>query len=99
MRWRQAFMTEVFGALQQLGLRACPVCYSAESLRMSPFPVILVDGDFAAEADAGFPEGEHGDLTLAVRVECRTCGHLLLFNAQRFRTVDEKILQAGVATN
>src|SRR5215472_18590420 len=99
MRWRQAFMTEVFEALQRLGLRACPVCGSGESLCMSPFPVILVDGDFAADAEADFPEGEHGDLTLAVRVECRTCGNLLLFNAQRFRTGDEKILQNGVATN
>jgi hypothetical protein len=92
-------MTEVFGALRQLGLRACPVCGSAESLCMSPFPVILVDGDFAAEAEAYFPQEEHGDLTLAVRVECRTCGNLLLFNAQRFRTGDEKIMQNGVATN
>jgi len=65
---------------------------------MSPFPVILVDGDFAAEAEAYFSEAEQGDLTLAVRVECRTCGNLMLFNAQRFRTGDEKIMQAGVAT-
>jgi len=99
MRWRQTFMAEVFGALRQLGLRACPVCGSAEPLSMSPFPVILVDGDFAAEADADFPDGEHGDLTLAIRVECRTCGNLLLFNAQQFRTGDEKIMQAGAATN
>ena len=98
MRWRQTFMTEVFGALQQLGLGACPVCGSGESLCMSPFPVILVDGDFAAEAEDGLSGGEHGDLTLAIRVECRTCGNLLLFNAQRFRTGDEKIMQAGVAT-
>jgi hypothetical protein len=91
-------MAEVFGALHQLGLRACPVCGSADPLSMSPFPVILVDGDFAAEAEAYFSEAEHGDLTLAIRVECRTCGNLLLFNAQRFRTGDEKIMQAGVVT-
>jgi hypothetical protein len=53
-------MAEVFRALEQLGLRACPVCGSAESLR---------------------------------------CGHLLLFNAQRFRTGDEKIMEYGVVTN
>jgi hypothetical protein len=42
MRWRRTFMTEVFESLQQLGLRACPVCGSAESLNMSPFPVVLL---------------------------------------------------------
>jgi hypothetical protein len=46
MRWRQAFMAEVHRSLQQLGMRACPVCGSAESLGMSPFPVLLVDGKF-----------------------------------------------------
>ena len=92
-------MTEAFGALQQLGLRACPVCGSAESLSLSPFPVILEDGDFAAEAEAYPSGGELGDLTFAVRVECRRCGHLLLFNAQRFRTADEKIIEYGVVTN
>ena len=99
MRWRQIFMAEVFRALEQLGLRACPVCGSAESLGMSPFPVILEDGDFAAEAKSYPSEGAHGDLTFAVRVECRRCGHLLLFTAQWFRTADEKILDCGVVTN
>jgi len=99
MRWRQIFMAEVFQALEQLGLRACPVCGSTESLSMSPFPVILEDGDFAAEAKSYPSEGVHGDLTFAVRVECRRCGHLLLFNAQRFRTADEKIMEYGVVTN
>lgn len=42
MRWHQSFMAEVSQALQQLGLRACPVCGSAASLGMSPFPVVLV---------------------------------------------------------
>ena len=99
MRWRQTFMAEVHESLVQLGLRACPVCSSAESLSMSPFPVILEEGDFAAEAEACPLGGAHGDLTFAVRVECRICGHLLLFNAQRFRTGDEKIMEYGVVTN
>ena len=93
MRWRQAFMAEVFETLQQLGLRACPVCGSAESLAMSHFPVLLVDGRFPPEGDA-LPLGDdrEGDLTFAVRIECTTCGHLMLFNAQRHRSGDEKIL-------
>jgi ribosomal protein S27AE len=88
MRWRQAFMDEVFDTLQRLGLRACPVCGSPESLDMSHFPVLLADGRFPAEPGA--------DLTFAVRVECGTCGHVMLFNAQRYRTGDEKILMLGL---
>jgi hypothetical protein len=84
MRWRPAFMAEVSETLQRLGLRACPVCGSLESLDMSHFPVFLADGRFPAEPGT--------DLTFAVRVECDTCGHVMLFNAQRYRTGDEKIL-------
>jgi hypothetical protein len=91
-------MAEIFETLQQLGLRACPVCGSAESLTMSRFPVLLVDGRFPPEADA-LPLGDcqEGDLTFAVRIECATCGHLMLFNAQRHRNGDAKILEREIA--
>jgi hypothetical protein len=95
MRWRRTFLAEVFESLIQLGLRECPVCGSAESLGMSPFPAILVDGEFPLDSDA-LPE-EEGDLTFAVRIECSTCGHLMLFNAQRYRTGDAKIIEDGIA--
>ena len=49
---------------------------------MSDFPVFLADGRSPAEPGA--------DLTFAVRVECGTCGHVMLFNAQRYRTGDER---------
>jgi hypothetical protein len=94
MRWRRTFMAEVFESLIQLGLRACPVCGSAESLGMSPFPAIGVDGAFPLDSGA-LPEGE-GDLTFAVRIECTTCGHLMLFNSERYRTGDEKIMVRGL---
>lgn len=86
-------MDEVLESLHQLGLRACPVCGSAESLSMSPFPVLLVDAGFDPEADdppMGVRRG--GDMTFAVRVECPTCGHLMLFDAQKHRGGDEKIM-------
>jgi hypothetical protein len=93
MRWHQTFMTEVMGSLQRLGLRACPVCGSGEPLTMGRSPVFLVDGDMLPNDDAP-ARHEHNDseLSLAVRVECSTCGHLMLFNALRYRTADEKIL-------
>jgi hypothetical protein len=77
-------------------MRACPVCGSAESLGMSPFPVLIVDGEFSPGADDLPPgEGRDGELTLAIRVECITCGHLMLFNAERYRTGDERSLCQG----
>jgi hypothetical protein len=96
MRWRQSFMTEVMGSLQRLGLRACPVCGSAESLTMGRCPVFLVDGGAPSDADAPAPyEDSDGELTFAVKVECTTCGHLMLFNALRYRTADDRILVPG----
>jgi hypothetical protein len=81
-------MAEVSETLQRLGLRACPVCGSLESLDMSHFPVFLADGRFPAEPGT--------DLIFAVRVECDTCGHVMLFNSQRYRIGDEKILMLGL---
>ena len=90
-------MAEVGETLQHLGMKACPVCASADSLSMSDFPVLLVDAGYPADADGLIPgEDAEADLTFAVRIECATCGHLMLFNAQRYRTGDEKILVRGL---
>jgi DNA-directed RNA polymerase subunit M/transcription elongation factor TFIIS len=98
MRWRPTFMTEVMGSIQRLGLRACPVCGSSESLTMGHSPVFLVDGETPPDDDApARHEHDDGELTFAVRVECSTCGHLMLFNALRHRTADDKILIPGPA--
>ena len=94
MRWRQSFMAEVAETLQHLGMKACPVCGSAESLSMGRFPTLLVDGSLPSDAGNLSPEERGGDLTFAVRVECATCGHLMLFDSRRYRTGDEKIMEA-----
>jgi hypothetical protein len=93
MRWRQSFIAEVSQALQQLGLRACPICGSADTLGIGRFPAFLLDGGPAPDRD-DLPLGEDHDydLTFAVRIECSVCGHLMLFNAQKYRTGDEQIL-------
>jgi len=97
MRWRQTFVAEVSASLQQLGLRACPVCGSTESLSMGRCPMLLVDAGFAADEDGPpFGDDRDGDMTFAVRVECTTCGHLMLFNSERYRTGDEKIMVRGL---
>ena len=93
MRWCRSFMDEVLETLEQLGMQTCPVCGSADSLGMSPFPVLLVDAGFSRDDDCPpGEEGSEGDLTFALRVECATCGHLMLFNSLRFRSGDQKIM-------
>ena len=89
-------MLEVWETLHQLGLKACPVCRSADALSVSPLPALIIDAELPSGPD-DLPAGEEpgGDLTFAVRVECATCGHLMLFNAEKFRTADEKILEPG----
>ena len=93
MRWRQSFIAEVSQALQQLGLRACPICGSADALGIGRFPAFLLDGGPPPDGDDP-PLGEDHDydLTFAVRIECAVCGHLMLFNAEKYRTGDEQIL-------
>jgi hypothetical protein len=93
MRWRESFLAEISQSLRQLGLKACPVCGLADSLCVSHLPVLLFDGGYPPRIDDHSPEGDSdGDLTFAVRIECTTCGYLMLFNAQRFRSADEKII-------
>ena len=93
MRWRHSFIAEVSQALAQLGLRACPICGSADALGIGRFPAFLLDGGPPPDGD-DLPLGEDRDhdLTFAVRIECAACGHLMLFNAEKYRTGDEPIL-------
>ncbi len=96
MRWRQSFIAEVAQALQQLGLRACPICGSADALGIGRFPTFLVEGGPAPDGDdLPLSDDDDCDVTLAVRIECAACGHLMLFNAQKYRTEDEQILVRG----
>jgi hypothetical protein len=93
MRWRQSFIAEVSEALQQLGLRACPVCGSADALGIERSPVfLLTGGPPPAGDDPALGEDRDYDLTCAVRIECAGCGYLMLFNTNKYRTEDEQIL-------
>ena len=93
MRWCQGFIDEVSQALQQLGLRACPICGSADALGIGRFPVFVLDGGPPPDGDDPLLGEDHDyDLTFAVRIECTACGHLMLFNANKFRAEDEQIL-------
>ncbi len=93
MRWRESFLAEVSRSLRQLGLKSCPVCGLVDSLDVGHLPVLLFDGGFLRRIVDHPSVGDcDGDLTFAVRIECTACGYLMLFNAQRFRTANEKII-------
>jgi hypothetical protein len=95
-RWRQSFMAEVTQSLQQFGVKACPVCGSQDGLAIGRRPVLIVDGEFPPPV-GGVPMEADRDrfLTFAVQIECTTCGHLMLFNAERYRTGKEPIMLVG----
>jgi hypothetical protein len=93
-RWRKSFIVEVHEKLSQLGLQACPVCGSAE-LRIARDPVLALIGGFPRAMSSADDLQVSTDFLL--RVECVSCGHLLLFNAERFRAGDAPILVMGLS--
>jgi hypothetical protein len=87
-------MAEVFERLRQLGLTACPGWGSTNSLNMSPIPVLLAKSGAPSEGNGLHLRPDHkDDVTFAIKVECTNCGHWMLFNAARYRTVDETIIE------
>ena len=95
MRWHHRFLVAVGQRLQQLGLRACPVCGRADSIRVSPFPVLLTDaGPVPGAAARARAQEPPDDITAAVRAECAACGHWMLFDSLKFRTGPNRIMLA-----
>jgi hypothetical protein len=88
MRWHHSFLAAVGQRLRQLGLRACPVCGLADSLRVSPFSG-AVDRCRACPRPG---QEQSDDITVAVKAECAACGHWMLFDSVKFRTGQERIM-------
>ena len=66
----------------------------AGALTVSPFPAIIITAELPPGADSlPFWDEPGGDLIFAVRVECATCGYLMLFNSGTYRTAGEEILE------
>ncbi len=87
---------EVGGTLQNLGVKTCPMCGSAE-LGIGRRPVLIVDGEFPSPV-GGVPLEADRDrqMYFAVQIECATCGYVMLFNSQRYRTGDAQVLVRGL---
>ena len=95
MRWRQTFIAEVSQALQQLGLRACPVCGSAEGLGIGRFPAFWSPTD--DRDDQGIKiAGVFGDLhqprpSAAFRLAVNGCYRALQHPWQQAQTADDPV--------
>jgi hypothetical protein len=89
-------MVEVVQSLQQLGVKACPVCGTEEGLAIGRRPVLVIDGALPpSDSKVSMEADPDRQITFAVQIECTTCGYLMLFNAERHRRGDEKILVTG----
>jgi Zn ribbon nucleic-acid-binding protein len=97
VRWRRTFMDEVSQGVQQLGVQACPVCGLSDSLAMGRMPVLLVEGEYPPRVgDRPMEEDRDRQLTFAIKVECTSCGYLMLFNSERYRHGDEQTIVLGL---
>ena len=68
------------------------MCGRADSLGVSPFPVLVTDAGPVPGAAAGAGALEHlGGITVAVQAECAACGHWMLFDSLKFRTGQDRI--------
>jgi hypothetical protein len=91
-------MAEVGARLGNLGVKGCPVCdASIDSLVVDRLPALLVRGEFPPTVSGrALAEDPDRQMDFAIRVECTTCGHIMLFNAERYRSGNEQTLVVGL---
>jgi hypothetical protein len=88
-RFTQSALDQIAEHLREVGLSTCPVCRSAESLVVSTLPYFVPIGGHEHNVDQR--DGYEANL-LAASVECKRCGHVVLFNTRRFYTGDSPII-------
>jgi ssDNA-binding Zn-finger/Zn-ribbon topoisomerase 1 len=94
MRFRRRVLKEIAGHIRRLGLSRCPVCGGESSLAASRLPAIINCGGWPHERDDPRHDPD-AYVWFAVKVECDSCGHMLLFNSERFRHGDEPVFVVG----
>jgi hypothetical protein len=93
MRFRSKTQQEIMARLSQLGLSSCSVCQTG-ALFVSPYPVLVNFGGFPV--DPSDPRHDpDANVWFALKVECDVCGHMMLFNSERYHGPDEKVLYRG----
>jgi len=93
MKYRKKVVNELAEHLARFGLSKCPVCES-ETLAISPYPVLVNFGGFPLEKNDRRHDPD-ANVWYAAKVECDLCGHMLLFNVEKFHSGDDKILYLG----
>jgi hypothetical protein len=74
--------------LQQLGLATCPVCGGA-ALNTDRRPVVMTVGGGDRLRDSTTNIAYH------LRILCDMCGHVMLFDVERYVSGDEPIFETG----
>jgi hypothetical protein len=94
VRFRQKIVVELRDHIARLGLRSCPVCASETGLHISDYPVLVSYGGLPLEPDDPLHDPE-ANVWFAAKVECKVCGHMMLFNSAAFHHGDEPVLFHG----
>ncbi len=90
MKWTPDFLKETSATLERLGLADCSVC-GGRTLERDDRPYIVgVGGVRGSEL-----EDQDTNIVYFLRISCDTCGHVLLFDSEKFRDGDAPVLQQG----
>src|SRR5919198_4882427 len=94
MRFRRKILDDIAAQITRLGLQRCAVCGSDSSMQASPYPVLLSIGGFHHErADPRWdPEA---NVRFMIEVRCEVCGHVMLFDSEKFHGPNEPVLVTG----
>jgi hypothetical protein len=93
MKLREKVLNELSAHLTRFGLSRCSVCEGG-ALGISPYPVLVNFGGFPHEK-ADKRHDPDANVWYAAKVECDMCGHMQLFNIEKFHSGDDKIFYLG----
>jgi hypothetical protein len=88
MKFQEDVLKQIGERIAQLGLSQCPVCQSG-TIAIGRQPVIVNVG--------GIPDSKLQDAKTNIRfyvaLTCDLCGHVMLFDSERFQHGDERALE------
>lgn len=58
--------------------------------------MLIVDGEFPPRMGVPMDADRDRQLTFAAKVECTTCGYIMLFNSGRYRSGDAQTIIVGL---
>lgn len=88
MLYTNEVLERISAELQRLGLGTCPVC-SGSALNTDRRPVVMTVGG------GGGLEDSTTNIAYHLRILCDMCGHVMLFDVERYVSGDDRILETG----